>query len=83
MCINFGSPHSLPRRNKAVTCYNIRFVFLSPIIFDFILYFTESSFFLADAECGETKPLEFGYDIITSCRLEIGTEDFEDCDSMR
>ncbi|XP_033610631.1 tectonic-2-like isoform X2 [Cryptotermes secundus] len=35
------------------------------------------------AECGETKPLEFGYDVITSCRLEMGIEDFEDCDSMR
>jgi hypothetical protein len=38
---------------------------------------------LSGAECGEKKPLEFGYDIITTCRLEMGTEDFEDCDSVR
>jgi hypothetical protein len=35
------------------------------------------------SECGEKKPLEFGYDVITTCRLEIATEDFEDCDSVR
>jgi len=40
-------------------------------------------YLLSDAECGEKKPLEFGYDIITTCRLEIGTEDFEDCDIVR
>ncbi|XP_069675585.1 uncharacterized protein [Periplaneta americana] len=29
------------------------------------------------------KPIEFGYDIITTCSLEIETEDFEDCDGIR
>jgi len=40
-------------------------------------------YLLSDGECGEKKPLEFGYDVITTCRLEIGTEDFEDCDIVR
>jgi len=38
---------------------------------------------LSDAECEERKPLVFGYDIITTCRLEIGTEGSEDCGRMR
>jgi hypothetical protein len=51
---------------------------------DFFLCFTESFFIpLSDADCRKTRPIEFGYDVITACRLEVGAEDFEDCDGMR
>ncbi|KAJ9592205.1 hypothetical protein L9F63_001206, partial [Diploptera punctata] len=29
------------------------------------------------------KPVQFGYDIITACRLNIDLEDFEDCSRIR
>jgi hypothetical protein len=54
-----------------------------PLYLRLLLVLYHIFYLLSDAECREKKPLEFGYDVITTCRLEIGTEDFEDCDIVR
>ena len=60
-------------------------VYLSAVILQLLLSrsYHFPSFVISAEGCKEMMPVPFGYDVITTCRLELDVEDYEDCHSVR